>query len=104
MSRISDYILNYELNDESYPSDAQQLLWRIEDLHLRLEDCGLSGDSSLTCADLCYALPESFTNQRDIERAITIAEHKLDCTYGMDIHENKRQTPNVKLNVPLYAA
>ena len=56
------------------------------------------------CADLCYALPESFTNKRDIERAVTVAEHKLTYTYGMEIRENKRQAADTKLNLPLYAA
>lgn len=79
--------------DRSYLPPEKQLLWRLEDLHDRLnelngtrrrcEDRGCFSED-----DLRYALPEHFITAADVKAAIALAIHDLADRYGIHIRED----------------
>ena len=83
--------------DRSYPSLAEQLLWRLDDLNNKrheLIEAGAPyrGWECLTDNDTRYAIPEYFENIADVERAIELAISDLKNKYDIDILEEIENT------------
>ena len=71
-----------EEGDGSFPSPLEQLVWRIEDLELRLAElsenhCGVFSFNRISEEEIECVLPKYFSNTRDVLKAIEIAEQRL---------------------------
>ena len=71
-----------EEKDRSYPSPLEQLVWRIEDLKLRLAELsekhsGIFNFSRIPEEEIECVLPKCFSNTIDVLKAIELAKQKL---------------------------
>ena len=93
MGYFSNFKIDYDEEDNSYPSPDRQLMWRLEDLQSRLEELQENGEPRryydeglrLTDDDIRYAIPEYFVRIVDVERAIDLVIRDLELKYGIDI-------------------
>ena len=93
MGYFSNFKIDYDEEDNSYPSPDRQLIWRLEDLQSRLEELKENGEPRryydeglrLTDDDIRYAIPEYFVRIVDVERAIDLVIRDLELKYGIDI-------------------
>ena len=95
MGYFSNFKIDYDDTDNSYPSPDRQLIWRLEDLQSRLEDLKENGEPRryydeglrLTDDDIRYAIPEYFVRIVDVVRAIDLAISDLRLKYNIEIAE-----------------
>ena len=93
MGYFSNFKIDYDEEDNSYPLPDRQLIWRLEDLQSRLEELKENGEPRrykddglrLTDDDVRYAIPEYFVRIVDVERAIDLVISDLELKYGIDI-------------------
>ena len=84
-------------DDLSYPSPESQLLMRLEDLKLRLEELShqrqaFCNSYILTDDDLRYVLPEHLYSVRHVSKAIELAEFDLRNGYGIASEESEGES------------
>ena len=75
--------------DDSYPSPELQLLWRPEDLKVRMEELTAAGalyrdGLAYRENDLRYVLPGQLGDIYSVEQATELAKRDLLCKYGID--------------------
>ena len=95
MGYFSNFKIDYDDTDNSYPSPDRQLIWRLEDLQSRLEDLKESGEPRkyydeglrLTDDDIRCAIPEYFVRIVDVVRAIDLVISDLRLKYNIEIEE-----------------
>ena len=95
MGYFSNFKIDYDEEDNSYPSPDRQLMWRLEDLQSRLEELQENGEPRryydeglrLTDDDIRYAIPEYFVRIVDVERAIDLVISDLQLKYNIVLAE-----------------
>ncbi len=81
-------------DDLTYPSPESQLLMRLDDLKLRLEELSHQSQEfcnpyTLTEDDLRYVLPEHLYSVRHVAKAIELAKFDLRNDYGIESEESQ---------------
>lgn len=100
MGYFSNLAIDYipHNHDYSYTTPEMQLLWRLEDLQVRLEELSASsrvheaGDA-FSKEDLRYVLPERFSTISDVRAAIELAIDELRDRYGIRVGEEAEEEP-----------
>ena len=95
MGYFSNFKIDYDEEDNSYPSPDRQLMWRLENLQSRLEELQENGEPRryydeglrLTDDDIRYAIPEYFVRIVDVVRAIDLVISDLRLKYNIEITE-----------------
>ena len=91
MGYFSNFAAQYGLyeHDHSYIPPEKHLLWRIEELELRLQELTaqhIAKRDEGACfseSDLRYVLPRHFLSVSDVEKAIELAVDELADSYGI---------------------
>lgn len=97
MGYFSEFNLEMNYEDHSYPTEEQQLMWRVDDLKDRLQELQEKGASYrsgyvYTDEDIKYALPEDLHCIYHVEKALVMAKQNLYNKYGIDLYEQEEQT------------
>jgi hypothetical protein len=84
--------------DYSYTTPEMQLLWRLEDLQVRLEELSISNRvyesrETFSREELRYVLPERFSTISDTRAAIELAIDELLDRYGIRVREEIKEEP-----------
>ena len=97
MGYFSELNLDMSYEDNSYPTEEQQLMWRIDDLKDRLQELQDKGASYRSGyiymnEDIKYALPEDLHCIYHVEKALEMAKQDLYNKYGIDLYEQEEQS------------
>ena len=100
MGYFSELNLEMSYEDHSYPTEEQQLMWRIDDLKDRLQELQEKGASYRSGyvymdEDIKYALPEDLHCIYHVEKALEMAKQDLYNKYGIDLYEQEEQSDEI---------